>query len=80
MDGSGKSTQITLVMRWLCRRADAVFYLKVNPRLLVKRNFEKKVVLDYWESGKAKLAVETTERALRVETVAAHSSPELIEV
>ena len=30
---------------------DAVFYLKVNPRLLVERNFEKNVVLDYWESG-----------------------------
>jgi len=30
---------------------DAVFYLKVNPRILVERNFEKNVVLDYWESG-----------------------------
>jgi len=30
---------------------DAVFYLKVSPRLLVERNFEKNVVLDYWESG-----------------------------
>jgi dTMP kinase len=30
---------------------DAVFYLKVSPRILVERNFEKKVVLDYWESG-----------------------------
>jgi dTMP kinase len=30
---------------------DAVFYLKVSPRLLVERNFQKNVVLDYWESG-----------------------------
>jgi dTMP kinase len=30
---------------------DAVFYLKVSPQLLVERNFEKNVVLDYWESG-----------------------------
>jgi dTMP kinase len=30
---------------------DAVFYLKVSPKLLVERNFEKNVVLDYWESG-----------------------------
>ncbi len=30
---------------------DAVFYLRVTPRVLVERNFEKKVQLDYWESG-----------------------------
>jgi len=30
---------------------DAVFYLRVSPRVLVERNFEKKVQLDYWESG-----------------------------
>jgi dTMP kinase len=30
---------------------DAVFYLKVSPRILIERNFEKKIVLDYWESG-----------------------------
>ncbi len=30
---------------------DAVFYLRVLPRVLVERNFEKKVQLDYWESG-----------------------------
>jgi dTMP kinase len=30
---------------------DAVFYLRVSPRLLVERNFDKKVELDYWESG-----------------------------
>jgi dTMP kinase len=30
---------------------DAVFYLKVSPYLLVERNFEKNVALDYWESG-----------------------------
>lgn len=30
---------------------DAVFYLKVRPKVLVERNFQKKGVLDYWESG-----------------------------
>lgn len=30
---------------------DAVFYLKVNPQLLIERNFQKKATLDYWESG-----------------------------
>ena len=30
---------------------DAVFYLKVNPQVLVDRNFMKNPTLDYWESG-----------------------------
>jgi dTMP kinase len=30
---------------------DAVFYLKVSPRILVERNFQKQPTLDYWESG-----------------------------
>ncbi|HQO36842.1 MAG TPA: thymidylate kinase, partial [bacterium] len=30
---------------------DAVFYLKVSPKNLVERNFEKHSALDYWESG-----------------------------
>ena len=30
---------------------DAVFYLRVNPRILVERNLEKNGMLDYWESG-----------------------------
>lgn len=30
---------------------DAVFYLKVSPRVLVERNLEKNGTLDYWESG-----------------------------
>ncbi len=30
---------------------DAVFYLKVSPRVLVERNLEKSGQLDYWESG-----------------------------
>ena len=30
---------------------DAVFYLKVSPRVLVDRNLEKSGQLDYWESG-----------------------------
>jgi dTMP kinase len=30
---------------------DAVFYLQVSPEELVQRNFSKKHVLDYWESG-----------------------------
>jgi len=30
---------------------DAVFYLNVNPRIVAERNFQKKTMLDYWESG-----------------------------
>lgn len=30
---------------------DAVFYLKVSPRILVDRNLEKNGTLDFWESG-----------------------------
>lgn len=30
---------------------DAVYYLKVSPKILVERNLEKNGVLDYWESG-----------------------------
>jgi dTMP kinase len=30
---------------------DAVFYLRVSPRILVERNLEKNGTLDYWESG-----------------------------
>lgn len=30
---------------------DAVFYLKVSPRVLIERNLEKSGTLDYWESG-----------------------------
>lgn len=30
---------------------DAVFHLKVNPKVLVERNLEKNGTLDYWESG-----------------------------
>lgn len=30
---------------------DAVFYLRVSPKLLVERNLEKNGTLDYWESG-----------------------------
>ncbi|MCF7707342.1 MAG: thymidylate kinase [Verrucomicrobia bacterium] len=30
---------------------DAVFYLQVSPEELVQRNFTKRSVLDYWESG-----------------------------
>jgi dTMP kinase len=30
---------------------DAVFYLRVTPKLLVERNLEKNGTLDYWESG-----------------------------
>jgi dTMP kinase len=30
---------------------DAVFYLKVSPKLLAERNFQKRGGLDYWESG-----------------------------
>ncbi len=28
-----------------------VFYLRVRPQLLVERNFQKNLTLDYWESG-----------------------------
>jgi dTMP kinase len=30
---------------------DVVFYLAVSPRVLAERNFQKRPVLDYWESG-----------------------------
>jgi dTMP kinase len=30
---------------------DAVYYLRVSPRILVDRNLEKNGTLDYWESG-----------------------------
>ncbi len=30
---------------------DAVYYLRVSPRNLVERNFQKHIALDYWESG-----------------------------
>jgi len=30
---------------------DIVFYLRVSPRQLVERNFQKHATLDYWESG-----------------------------
>lgn len=30
---------------------DAVFYLRVSPRLLIERTLEKNGQLDYWESG-----------------------------
>ena len=30
---------------------DAVFYLKINPKQLVERNFLKNATLNYWESG-----------------------------
>lgn len=30
---------------------DAVFYLNVSPEELVQRTFQKKMALDYWESG-----------------------------
>ncbi len=30
---------------------DAVFYLKVNPQILIERAFMKNQTLDYWESG-----------------------------
>jgi dTMP kinase len=30
---------------------DAVFYLKVEPQLLIERNFQKGDRLDFWESG-----------------------------
>lgn len=30
---------------------DAVYYLRVSPRVLVDRNLEKSGTLDYWESG-----------------------------
>lgn len=30
---------------------DVVFYLRVSPRQLIERNFQKHATLDYWESG-----------------------------
>lgn len=30
---------------------DAVYHLKVSPRILIERNLEKSGALDYWESG-----------------------------
>lgn len=30
---------------------DAVYYLRVSPKILVERNLEKSGTLDYWESG-----------------------------
>ncbi len=30
---------------------DVVFYLRVSPRILVERNFQKNPTLDHWESG-----------------------------
>jgi dTMP kinase len=30
---------------------DAVFYLNLGPRALAERNFQKRGLLDYWESG-----------------------------
>lgn len=30
---------------------DAVFYLKINPKQLIERNFLKNATLNYWESG-----------------------------
>jgi len=30
---------------------DIVFYLRVSPQVLIERNFQKKMQLDYWESG-----------------------------
>ncbi len=30
---------------------DIVFYLRVSPQILIERNFQKKMQLDYWESG-----------------------------
>jgi len=30
---------------------DAVFYLNVSPKILAERNFRKRGLLDYWESG-----------------------------
>jgi dTMP kinase len=32
-------------------RPDAVFYIGVNPEILVERNLRKHATLDYWESG-----------------------------
>ena len=32
-------------------KPDAVFYLKINPKPLVERNFLKNATLNYWESG-----------------------------
>ncbi len=30
---------------------DAVYYLRVSPRILIERNLQKSGALDYWESG-----------------------------
>jgi dTMP kinase len=30
---------------------DVVFYLRVSPRILIERNFQKNPTLDHWESG-----------------------------
>jgi len=30
---------------------DVVFYLNVQPQVLIERNFAKNQALDYWESG-----------------------------
>ena len=30
---------------------DIIFYLRVSPKQLVERNFQKNATLDYWESG-----------------------------
>ena len=30
---------------------DLVFYLRVRPQVLIERNFQKNLTLDYWESG-----------------------------
>lgn len=32
-------------------KPDAVFYLKISPRKLIERTFQKNAALDYWESG-----------------------------
>lgn len=32
-------------------KPDLVFYLQVEPRVLIERNLEKNACLDYWESG-----------------------------
>jgi len=30
---------------------DLIFYLRVRPQILIERNFQKNLTLDYWESG-----------------------------
>ncbi len=46
-----------LAREWLSKlygiavEPDAVFYLKVPPRVLAERTFRKNAALDYWESG-----------------------------